>query len=421
MSKNEKSELSTNVLRTKVELDRSPYIVKFKEKTKRKNKDLDKTKILQEHIEPTMTFNKLEQITDNFTPNISSDALIATDVNDYELRTVFLHLTQKEISALKKDENVEYVQPDGVFTISDLYHAHTTFQSPELVTATTTAGVSPQAETIPWGIERVKAPICWDASKGKDITVAVLDTGVSPHPDLDGNLLTGISFVPGETWHDGNGHGTHVAGTIAARDNGSGVVGVAPSASIKPMKVLSNSGSGQWSWLMQALYQLEKNYTWIDVANMSLGGQGAPDALEDYCRYASRHCLLVAAAGNESTGVGHPAKYDSVLAVSALDNSNNLASFSNRGPEVELSAPGVGILSLRPGGGYATLSGTSMASPHVAGVAALCRGTHRYSDMDDIRNILQLTATDLGTPGRDNNFGYGLVNCPGAAFRRSVG
>ena len=309
LSKSEKVELSNKTLRTP-ELDRLPYIVKFKEKTKRKRKDLDKTSILQEHIGPTMTFNNLDQITDNYTPNISPDALIATDVNDYGLRTVFLHLTQKELLVLKKDDNIEYVQPDGVITIYDLYQ---TFQNPELVTA----GISAQAETIPWGIERVKATVCWEASKGKDITVAVLDTGVTPHPDLEGNLLTGLSFVPGETWQDGNGHGTHVAGTIAARENGSGVVGVAPSASIKPMKVLSNSGEGQYSWLMQALYQLGKNYTWIDVANMSLGGPSAPDALEDYCKYASSHCLLVAAAGNDGARVGHPAKYDSVVAVIA--------------------------------------------------------------------------------------------------------
>jgi subtilisin len=339
---------------------------------------------------------------------------------------------------LSKDPNIAAVEPDGKVYALDFPYFE---MSPEggmgegmalAPQAPAAEGPSAQADYVPWGISRVKAPMCWEATKGKGIYVAVLDTGIWPHNDLKGNLLGGISFVPGESWVDGHGHGTHVAGTIAARMNGFGVVGVAPSAYLYGIKVLSNGGSGNWSWLMSGLYWMRKYYgCTFDVANMSLGGSSAPKSLEAYINYAAQQTLLVAAAGNyrardprppcKEMPVMYPAKYPKCLAVSAIDSHNMIAGFSACGPEIELCAPGVNIVSTVPGNSYATMSGTSMAAPHVAGAAALCRGTHRYLDMDHIRKILHKTADDLGVAGRDELYGYGRVDCNQATFARTCG
>ena len=406
--------------------ERKAYIVKFKAKDKRAEKKLDKTEIVQNAVGPTLTFNDIKTLPDNFIPPSSPEGLVASDINDHELRTVFLRLSDKEVNTLKNDTNVEKVEEDGIFWITDIDASAMTGLEYPAIAGSPPGQPTSQADTIPWGINNVGAPQCWDATKGKGIYVAVLDTGIWPHNDLQGNLLGGISFVPNETWVDVQGHGTHVAGTIAAAFNGFGVVGVAPSAYLFAMKVLANNGQGNWSWLMQALYRLRQTYGCLfDVANMSLGGSAAPASLESYINFASQHTLLVAAAGNYQPSAPQkpvmvPAKYTKCLAVSAIDSTNTIASFSARGPEVDLCAPGVGVVSTVPNNNYASLSGTSMASPHVAGVAALVRGTHRHSDMDQIRLLLEQSAINLGPPGKDPEYGFGRANCS-AVYRRTCG
>ena len=171
---------------------------------------------------------------------------------------------------------------------------------------------------------------------------------------------------------------------------------------------------------MSALYWMRKNYGCLfDVANMSMGGTGAPSALEAYINYAAQTTLLVAAAGNNGGAVIQPASYTSCLAVSAIDSTNTIATFSSRGPQIELCAPGVNILSTLPGNRYGYKSGTSMAAPHVSGAAVLCRGTHRGNSLQQIRKTLLSTATDLGSGGRDNLYGYGRVSCSGAVFHKT--
>ena len=399
------------------------YIITFKKKEMRKDKETDKTEILQQSVGPRLDFVDVGKQAAGFAPPDDPEGLVALEINDYELPMVFAALTDGEAGVLSKDPNIAAVEPDGKIYALDFPYFE---MSPEggMVEGMDLAaeGPSAQADYVSWGVGRVKAPACWDATKGKGIYVAVIDTGIWPHNDLKGNLLGGISFVPGQSWVDGHGHGTHVAGTIAARMNGSGVVGVAPSAYLYAIKVLSNGGSGNWSWLMSGLYWMRKYYgCTFDVANMSLGASSAPAAVEAYVNYAAQRTLLVTAAGNSGGVVGYPARYPRCLAVSAIGSSNTITSWSCRGPEVELCAPGVNIVSTIPGNSYSYMSGTSMAAPHVAGAAALCRGTHRYLDMDHIRNILKGTADDLGNPGKDDKYGYGRVDCNQATFARTCG
>jgi len=229
------------------------------------------------------------------------------------------------------------------------------------------------------------------------------------------NVAGGVNFVArgrkanSDAWADDNGHGTHVAGIIAAADNAIGVVGVAPEAELYGVKVLNSQGSG---WLSDVIAGIE----WcpdnrMNVVNMSLGASSGSTLLEQACRNAAdAGILLVAAAGNEGAPVIYPAAYSSVIAVAATDSADRVASWSNKGPQVELSAPGVDVRSTWIGSGYATHSGTSMAAPHVAAVCALLLGRSDPLPPPDPRQVLQATADDLYSLGRDTTSGFGLVD-----------
>lgn len=234
-------------------------------------------------------------------------------------------------------------------------------------------GSTQPAESTPWGISTVGGQA---GTAGAGVKVAVIDTGIDlDHPDLAANLKTGVRYT-GSSPDDDNGHGTHVAGTIGAVDNTIGVIGVAPGVSLYPVKVLDRRGSGYLSDVAAGIDWCRTNG--MHVANMSLGGSSGTAVLSNACDNAKNAgVLLVAAAGNSGDGntgtqeTSYPAAYGSVLAVGATNSSDGLASFSNSGPFLDLAAPGVSVHSTARGGGYATYNGTSMASPHVAGVAAL--------------------------------------------------
>jgi len=298
------------------------------------------------------------------------------------------------LSLLREMPRVRYIEPN--------YRVH---------------ALNEPTQTIPWGIERVFGsedyPFpTWDSSIGEGTTVAVLDTGIDRNHD-DLTVFGGTNTVDDtDWWYDGHGHGTHVAGTIAALDNTLGVVGGAPQVKLYAVKVLDENGSGTVASIIAGIeWAVDEN---IRVLNMSLGSHISSRALEEACDAAyAAGSLLVAAAGNSGLGlglannVGYPARYDSVIAVAASDSNNKLASFSSTGPAVELIAPGVSILSTTPDDSYSTYSGTSMASPHVAGVAALAWAADLGMTNKEIRIILKQTAQDFGLSS--NHQGYGLV------------
>jgi subtilisin len=397
---------------------RRSVIITMKRKEERPDKAKDKLEVVSSEIESKVHFFNADTMSRGAAvPSGMPQEMIAYDVNLYEAPIVMASLTEKEIGALKKNNNVAKVEDDG------RCWALGVFQGPERLLVE--GQPSPLAETIPAGVSQISAPSAWDCTRGKVIKVAVLDTGIDgTHPDLAPNYKFGVSFVPTEsTAMDFNSHGTHCAGTIAAAINGVGVVGVAPAAYLYAVKVLDATGSGAWSQLIAGIdWCINKKR--MNVLSMSLGGSAAPTALEDMCNAAwNKGLLLVAAAGNSGPGpntVLFPAKYANVIAVSAIDSANAIPNFSSRGPEVELCAPGVDVLSTIPGGGYGTKSGTSMACPHVSGSAALAWGGHRYSDNVTIRRLLAWTVDDLGNPGRDDLFGYGRVNAERAACTMQV-
>ncbi|MBI4267514.1 MAG: S8 family serine peptidase, partial [Chloroflexi bacterium] len=281
-----------------------------------------------------------------------------------------------------------------------------------------------------WGVNHIAAGVVHDAgNKGAGVKVAIIDSGIDyTHPDLSANYAGGYDFVNDDADPmDDNGHGTHVAGTIAGRDDGVGVVGVAPEARLYALKILNANGSGYSSDVIAAIEWCIANG--IQVTNNSYGQSTNPGPVYQavFDKAYAAGILHVAAAGNSgNTGgtgdtVGYPAKFYSVVAVAATDKNNVRASWSSTGPDVELSAPGVGITSTLPGGGYGLSSGTSMAAPHVTGLAALVftsgitdsNGNGRVND--EVREKLATTADDIGAVGRDTLYGYGIVDAREAA------
>jgi subtilisin family serine protease len=327
-------------------------------------------------------------------------------------------LSDAAVKRLAADPRVAFVQPDRTMSID--------------------------AQAMPTGIDRVDAELSPTANiNGTDervnVDVAVIDTGVDlDHPDLNVNTAGAKNCSTGVGADDGNGHGTHVAGTIGALDNGLGVVGVAPGARIWPVRVLNKSGSGTWADIICGVDYVTAHAAEIEVANMSLGGAGSDstcgsntDALhEAICRSVAAGVTYAVAAGNESDNAANhvPAAYDEVITVSAVadfngrpgggaaptcrsDVDDTFADFSNFGSDVDLIAPGVCILSTWKGGGYNTISGTSMATPHVTGAAALYKATHPTASPATVKAALQAAGTtDWATASDPDNTHEPLLN-----------
>ncbi|MCD1260165.1 S8 family serine peptidase [Paenibacillus athensensis] len=295
-------------------------------------------------------------------------------------------LSPEEAQSLRQDPNVAYIEKDSL--------------------------VEKAGDVVPPSLTQIHVPEAQaEQLYGDGVKVAVLDTGISAtSPEL--RLAGSTSFVPNEpSVDDMNGHGTFVAGLVAALKDDQGLVGVAPHASLYNVKVLDGSGSGTYSQVIQAIEWAIDNH--MDVVVMSFAGTEYSAALEEAMQDAyNSGILLVAAAGNAGTStVAYPAKFNSVIGVGAVDSGNQRAPFSNTGVEVELVAPGVGVQGLSLHQGYVNLSGTSVAVPQVAGVAALLKSVHPDYTNQQLRSVLKDTATPLGP---SEQYGSGLVNAAGA-------
>jgi major intracellular serine protease len=242
---------------------------------------------------------------------------------------------------------------------------------------------------IPEGVRNIGSLALWDKGfKGQSVVVAVLDTGVQvDHPDLKDRIIYGQNFTEDYSgdpmnFNDNNGHGTHVAGTIAATSNGLGVMGVAPMANLWVGKVLRGDGGGTYDGIIRGIHAAidwrGSNGEKVNVINMSLGGSvDVPDLHIAIKRAVENNIVVVCAAGNEGDDdeatyeFAYPSAYNEVVEVGAVDNDKRLAYFSNNNIEIDCVAPGVDINSTYIGSKYALLSGTSMATPHVSGAIAL--------------------------------------------------
>ncbi|WML55990.1 S8 family peptidase [Neobacillus sp. PS2-9] len=237
---------------------------------------------------------------------------------------------------------------------------------------------------VPKGVDMIQAPKVWEKTKGKGVTIAILDTGCDmTHPDLKERVIGGRNFTRDdkgikEVYRDYNGHGTHVAGTMAATINQKGVIGVAPEANLLIVKVLDRNGSGQYEWIINGIYYAIEQK--VDIISMSLGGpEDVPELHEAIQKAVENNILVVCAAGNEGDGqdstdeFGYPGSYNEVISVGAINLERQISDFTNSNNEVDLVAPGENILSTYLKGKYAKLSGTSMATPHVSGALALLK------------------------------------------------
>lgn len=290
----------------------------------------------------------------------------------YTISGFAAQLDKEQLQSLKQDDRVKSIEQDYTITLNpDL--------SIQKGKPSGGGGSTLPAEVTPWGISRVGGGL-----SGVGKTAWIIDTGIDlTHPDLNVDLARSKSFLGGidaNNPNDGNGHGTHVAGTVAAIDNTIGVIGVAAGAKVVAVRVLDSRGSGSYSGVIAGVEYVSANGQAGDAANMSLGGP-VSSALNDAVIKASANVKFALAAGNESDDANNhsPASANgtNIYTVSAMDKNDVFAYFSNYGTSVDFCAPGVSIQSLWKGGGMNTISGTSMAAPHVCGLLLL---NHLNSD-----------------------------------------
>lgn len=317
------------------------------------------------------------------------------------------------IRYFKTSWHVVYVEPHYLYMTNDISSAAAADANAD----TTSLSFQPNDALYAqyqWNLPVIQTVKGWHESKGSDLVkIGVLDTGVqTDHPDLIGKLDEGTNLVdPTSPPEDDVGHGTHVAGIIAAAvNNGEGVAGITWYNKVVPIKVLDASGAG-------STYSVAEGIIWaadhgIKVINMSLGNYAEAQFLHDAIKYAyDKDVVLVAASGNDNTDrPGYPAAYPEVLAVGSTNADGTRSPFSNYGDYVDVAAPGMSIASTYPGSQYAALSGTSMASPHVAALVGLIRSMNPDLTNVEVMDIVRHSAKDLGAKGKDKYFGYGLID-----------
>lgn len=268
-----------------------------------------------------------------------------------------------------------------------------------------------------YGQHLLDLALAWNVTKGSaDVTIAIVDSGINPnHPEFAGHLVPGYDFINNDDDPtDDHGHGTHVAGIAAAELNGIGTVGVCPQCSLMPVKVLNQRNGGTWGSVSKGILFAVDNGA--DVINLSLGATITSTTLISSVQYAlNNDVVVVAAAGNMASNTPfYPAAVPGVIGVSGTDSHDQYWQISNYGDYIDVSAPAVNIYSsyydLVNTSGYAYMSGTSMASPFVSGLAALIRSRRPELTVEEVTNLIAETAKDLGDPGRDSLYGSGRVD-----------
>ncbi|WP_311080832.1 S8 family peptidase [Paenibacillus polymyxa] len=266
-------------------------------------------------------------------------------------------------------------------------------------------------QIIPWGVNYINAPLLWSRGvTGKNVRVAVLDTGVDiMHPDLSRNLRNGYNTInPSSLPIDDNGHGTMVAGIIAAQNNNIGVTGVSPDVELYPIKVLDRFGEGEIPNVIKGIDWCVNNN--IDVMNLSFSIMKDNERLHKSIKKALDSGIIIIASGSNTSGgpVGYPASYDGVFSVTSINKSNIIGDTSPKG-KIDFSAPGVDILTTSLNGNYKVTSGTSFSAPHITGLIALILQQHSKFNQKDIYERLRSFSKDLGESGKDSTFGEGIV------------
>lgn len=329
-----------------------------------------------------------------------------------ELNTFVVTGTKDEIAMLESNSDVESVEDDQLRFPMAIPGSNLD------LTNLSPNGSRELVQSRPYGVDLVQAPELWaQGATGQGVKVCVIDSGIDgDHPDFVSANLDGTG-----TWfQDGCGHGTHVSGTVVGRDDDFGVVGVAPNAELFTVRVFGNDcGPVFSSGIYEAAKTCQNNGA--DIISMSLGGPvGSAFESSVFDDIFASGVLVVAAAGNDGdTSFSFPASYNSVMSVGAVNANKRHASFSQRNSQIDIAAPGVAVLSTFPQGGcsicrgstsgFGAIDGTSMATPHVSGVAALLKSAIPTASAADLRNAIEASAEDLGSTGRDDLFGHGLV------------
>jgi subtilisin len=336
------------------------------------------------------------------------------------INSTAVHLSPRAEKFLKRKNEILRIDEDLVITAASKERKDKGKRKPK----------RPCPEELPWGIQRIYADQAWEVTTGSKVRVAILDTGIDlDHPDLWRNIKGGINILkPRKRADDDNGHGTHLAGTVAAIDNDFGVIGVGPEVYLYAVKVLDKNGEGWLSDVIDALDWCIDNK--IQVINMSFGSLEVNESFHDAIMETHQAGItMVASAGNngeEGGPIEYPAKYEETIAVSAINRDDDFASISSYGHEIDLTAPGVDILSTYRKGSYETMYGTSMSAAHVTGTVALILSTspkrgydlnrNKKWDPDEIKERLTDTAEDLGLSYHQQ--GAGLVRATCVLFRK---
>lgn len=323
-------------------------------------------------------------------------------------------VTNSDLHALASDPNIARIERNIKFRI----------------TGGDFKATSVASEQSQWNFQAVQPTIMWDTGyTGSGVKVAVIDSGIFPHPEL--TIAGGISTVDyTNDFTDDNGHGTHVAGIIAAKSNSHAIVGIAPDVQLYAVKSMDQVGEGTLQDVLEGLeWSIQNN---MDIINLSLGTDTHSQLLKDMVdRAYAQGIVVVGSAGNSQTTedangniinvplstytINYPAKYDSVIAVAAVDVNNARGNFSSVGNEVEIAAPGVEVVSTYLNNAYAKSSGTSQAAPHISGMIALLKQKSPGLTNVQLREEIRKYAMDVGQPGRDIEYGYGSVT-----FNRSL-